>query len=117
MTVDATIAYAKKHAARSFTLTVSELLVYLAICMLYGRTGRKVVKEMWSQNAMINFKYVSRLMSRDRFLDINRYLHLPAGDSETYGKPNRFKKISWFADEMRKRFKNNWKLSQVFNYF
>lgn len=56
-------------------LTRDELFIYLAVVFMMGITHKPSLKSYWSTDLKLSTPIFSRLMSRDRFLQIRRVLH------------------------------------------
>ena len=88
-------------------VTVTCMRAFLGIVILMGLVRKSNLKDYWTCDAVIDTPYIRKVMSRDRFFEIMRYLHfndnekaLPSND------PNRDKlfKIRPMYDVIRANF-------------
>ncbi|XP_023210227.1 piggyBac transposable element-derived protein 4-like [Centruroides sculpturatus] len=63
-------------------VTVGEIYLFLAICILQGLLYKPSVKMYWSRNDLINTPIFGKLMTKSRYMDIKKNLHF--ADSTTY---------------------------------
>jgi hypothetical protein len=97
-----TIRYARQN--NDFTLTVEEVMNFVTIILWSGYVVLPRLKMYWDTGMDCNFSFASKIMSRDRFISIKRYLHFVNNDI-TNDKTNRFMKVQPLFDEMNKNLK------------
>lgn len=61
-------------------IDIPELFVFLAITMLMPHVKKSDIKDYWSTDDLISTPSFSKLMPRDRYLQILRYLHFCSND-------------------------------------
>ena len=86
---------------RSWTpVSVPEMKVFMAIVLYQGLVRLSRYDMYWSKNELINFKSLTKYMTRDRFLNILVFLHAadnsaePPRDSPNYDPGYKIKHIS-----------------------
>ncbi|KAJ8941083.1 hypothetical protein NQ318_003264 [Aromia moschata] len=72
-------------------IELSELYVFIALTMLMSRNKKLDIKEYWAKDQLLNSPIFSQQMSRDRYLQIHRYLHF--ANNEDAPRNNRLYKI------------------------
>jgi Transposase IS4 len=85
-------------------LTVAELKLVMAIFFVMGLSSCPEVKDYWSDNAFYQNAWIKQKMSRNRYEEINRYLHIcPPTKPEGAGKDW---KVSHLIKTLNKQFKS-----------
>jgi Transposase IS4 len=102
--VDETVRYAHSQGYENFVLTVPDFMLYLAILIGFGIHKLPSVRYIWSRNRYLRIDGLSKLMTRDKFLEIHRFLHLPP-DIET--SENLFYKVTKFLWKLRANCEKN----------
>ena len=80
-------------------VTVRELYVFLALLMLMAHVKKAVVRDYWIQSDDLTVTPIfAKYMSRDRFLDILRYLHFADNIIDNLDEPvvDRLRKVREF---------------------
>ena len=72
--------YAKQKLDHTFTLPYAELDVFLATVLLSGYNKLSQETLYWSNDEDVGIELVKRKMSRNRFQEIKKYLHLADND-------------------------------------
>lgn len=95
---------------RNSTLNVTneEMKTYIAILLLTGYMEPKYMRMFWETQSDTHNALVSKSMRRDRFLEIQKFLHV----SDNYDLPHndKFAKVRVYFDMLCKNFTENFKL-------
>lgn len=89
-------------------LTVDELKVYVAILLVTGYMTPKNIRMFWEQQSDTYNKMVSDSMRRNRFLEIQRYIHLC--DNQNLATNDKFSKLRKYFDLLNSIFLQNVKI-------
>uniref|UniRef100_H2ZUM7 PiggyBac transposable element-derived protein domain-containing protein n=1 Tax=Latimeria chalumnae TaxID=7897 RepID=H2ZUM7_LATCH len=90
------LRYANQKLNHSFSLSVSNLEVFLGIILLSGYHTLPQEALYWSQDEDVGLAFISKKMSRNRFQEINRFLHL--ADNAKLDKSDKLAKIRPFLN-------------------
>ena len=89
---------------------VPEMKTFLGLCILMGVINKPRIWMYWSKDALYSTPLFSQLMSRNRFLVLNKFLHFQDNQDPTYNPldPNRDRlfKIRDIMDMLKERFKS-----------
>ena len=66
---------------------------FIAILLATGLLKKPKFTDYWSKNEILQTPGISRIMSRDRFLKIKKYLRFYDINDENYGANDRMKNI------------------------
>ena len=81
--------YAAEMMGESFAswqlYTVEELCAYMGFMILMGIVRLPTIQDYWNKDAVFYYSPVANKITRDRFLDLNRYLHFV--DNSTLAPP------------------------------
>ena len=92
--------------------TVEELYAYLGFNFLMGLNTKPSVRDYWHTDPIYHYKPISDRISRDRYMDISRYLHyvdnqsLPPPGSESYDKLGKVRPLLTYLQEKFKTVYN-----------
>ncbi|CAG2210535.1 unnamed protein product [Mytilus edulis] len=87
------------------TPTVEEMKAFLGLCFLMGINVKPDIKSYWSTDVMLETPYFSKVMKRDRYMQIMRYIHFSNSEQAPQpGDPN-YSKL--YKIESLMRVKNN----------
>lgn len=106
MIVNYSMMYASQNNRHNFSLTVAELKVFLGILILSGYHKVPREKMYWSLDEDIKVEVVSKAMSRNRFQEIKRNLHL-VDNNEAEKTTDKMFKVRKLSDILIKKF-NQW---------
>ena len=90
-------------------ITVEELKAFLGFCVLMGINSLPALKDYWKRDPAFHYAPIADRITRDRFLEISRYLHfvdndtLPQRDSPSY---DRLGKVRPLIDHFSQKFKS-----------
>lgn len=88
--------------------TPVEIKTFLGLCILMGLIYKPRIWMYWSKDALYNTPLFSQLMSRNRFLILNKFLHFQDNQDPQYNPqdPNRDRlfKIRDIMDMMKEKF-------------
>jgi hypothetical protein len=111
---DATKTYAAATGGIEADISVDRLLHFHAIKIIKGVVGINSIRRAWSQHPAHRNLLISSIMSRNDFLYIHRWLHLPESSKlDESGNIDFFHKIAPFASKFDEQCRNNWDPSQV----
>ena len=88
-------------------ITVEELKAFLGFCILMGINSLPALKDYWKRDPAFHYSPIADRISRDRFLEISRYLHFvdndtfPQRDSPAY---DRLGKVRPLIDHFTEKF-------------
>ena len=88
-------------------VTVTELRAYFGFMMLMGLYPKPAITDYWRKDPFVNYAPIADRISRDRFLQIHRYLHfvdnslLPQLGESGY---DRLGKVRPIMEQLQKRF-------------
>ena len=83
--VNESVKYARQKNNTSFSLDSSDLDVFLGIMLLTGYHSLPRERMYWCRDEDIQITYVSSKMSRNRFSEIKKFLHVADNDKITAG--------------------------------
>lgn len=92
-------------------ITVQELSAYLGFMILMGLVKLPRLADYWKKDTTYHYSPVASRITRDRFIDLNRYLHF--ADNSTLSAPqtpgyNKLGKIEPIIAMLRDRFADVW---------
>jgi hypothetical protein len=97
MMVDRTLQYARQNGDMSFTVSVADMDNFIII-LLYTSYMRLPRQEMyWQRDFDLDIPFVPRIMRRQKFRDIKKYLHFCDNNNINVNE-NRFAKIQPLLD-------------------
>lgn len=99
--VDQTLLYARQKNDHTFTLTTNELKNFLGILFLTGYHKLPRERLYWSLDEDLHVNVVSNCMSRNRFLEIKKYLHI---NDNTRINDDRMYKVRPLMEMLNKSF-------------
>ena len=67
--------YAQQQGATQFHVDASEIAAFTGVNIAMGVINLPSIHDYWSINPILRHPWFSTIMSRNRFYDINRYLH------------------------------------------
>ena len=102
---DETNKYAAANGKDSFKLETSELKVFLAILLASGYVKFPRKRMFWETSEDVSIEGISAAMSRNRFEEILRYLHL--ADNSTLDASDKFSKVCPLINAINKQCKSN----------
>lgn len=82
--------------------TVIELYVFFALVMLMPHIKKHRIKEYWSKDEMIQTDFFSKYMTRDRFMQLLRYVHF--ADNTNPLQNEKVWKIRYVVDNLTTKF-------------
>ncbi|CAH1973304.1 unnamed protein product [Acanthoscelides obtectus] len=103
--LDETNNYACQQNAKNWKhLERSEFYVFLALTLLMPRNKKVNLKEYWSQNHLLLSPAFSKHMSRDRYFQLQRYLHF--SNNEIAPPGNRLFKVENVLNILKENFQS-----------
>ena len=102
MIVENSVQYARQNNNHSFKLDTAELSKFLAILILSGYHTLPQQDMYWSRSDDCNVELVQIIMTRSRFREIKKYLHVC--DNDALDETNRFAKIQPLIDVINKKY-------------
>lgn len=102
MIVQFSITYARSKGNHSFSVNSGEMRTFLAILLLSGYNTVPRRRMYWSQNDDVRNVAVVSAMTRDRFDDIMRYLHL--SDNARLDAEDKMAKVRPLMSMLNERF-------------
>lgn len=102
MILDFSITYARSKNEHSFTISRSEIIKFFGILFLTGYNTRPNMRSYWMKRPDYECPLVRNVMSRNRFEEIKRWLHL--ADNDHLGVNDKFAKLRPFFDKLNERF-------------
>ena len=106
MVVSETNKYALHKGAHQFSVTAHEIKAFLTILMLSSYVDVYSKEQYWSRDLDTRNELVASLMSRNRFRDILRYLHV--ADNNAIDEEDRFFKVRRYLEMIRQRCLENY---------
>ncbi|GFY22396.1 piggyBac transposable element-derived protein 4 [Trichonephila clavipes] len=97
----ATPSSLRKHNPGWTETSEEEILKFLSLILLMGHVDKDNIKEYWSTDPMLETPFFKKIMPRDRFLNLLRYLHFENNDHA--------------PDKTASDYDRLWKLRNVFN--
>lgn len=82
----------------------NEMKAFIGLCFAMGVMRMPTKSDYWKQNKWIFTTSFGKVMPRDRFMQIWRYLHLQ-NNAEQPQRPDKLWKIRWFVDFLNEKFK------------
>ena len=88
-------------------VTAAEMYAYMGFMMLMGIVKLPSVRDYWKQDLVLRYLPIADLISRDRFLEIHRYLHfannetLSAPGSQEYNKLGKIRPITALSTQFK----------------
>ena len=104
------VRYARQKNNQSFTLSDSDLDVFMGIFLLSGYHSLPRERLYWCRDEDVGVRYVSSTMSRNRFLDVKRHLHL--ADNNKINKNDKLYKVSQFLSLINAKLQQHGVFSQ-----
>jgi hypothetical protein len=95
----------------SFITSVEEIIKYLVVLLIAGIVHVPSWRDYWS-SSITGQTSIINLLSRDRWTEIHKYFHIDNPTKEQK-KEDPLALIRTVYNELRKRFKQNWYLSEV----
>ena len=89
-------------------ITVEELKAFLGFCILMGINSLPALKDYWKRDPTFHYAPIADRISRDRFLEISRYLHFVDNDTlEPRDSPSydRLGKVRPLIDHFTEQFR------------
>lgn len=83
--VNESVKYARQNNNTSFSLDMSDLDVFIGIMLLTGYHSLPRERMYWCRDEDVQITYVSSKMSRNRFTEIKKFLHVADNDKITTG--------------------------------
>lgn len=80
-------------------------MTYIGLCIALGVNGLRACRDAWSEDDILHCDGIARQMSRNRFDEISRYLHLPGVGSE---ERDSFYKVRWFLNHLDTQCRAAW---------
>lgn len=99
--VDQTVLYAHQKNNHGFSLTIEELKNFFGILFLTGYHKLPRERLYWSLDEDLHVDIVSKCMSRNRYLEIKKYLHI---NDNTQINDDRMYKVRPLMDMLNKNF-------------
>jgi len=100
--VDESISYAKFRGNHQFTVNSDEIRAFLAVLILSSYTSLPRRRMYWEQAADCHNQVAAILMTRNRFDEVMRYMHL--ADNNRLNKDDKFAKLRPLFDSLNKSF-------------
>lgn len=91
----------------SLNVTVDEIRVYIAILLLTGYLTPKYMRMFWEVKSDTHNDLVASSMRRNRFFEIQQYLHL--ADSTSLPSNDKFAKVREYFTKLNANFTENFK--------
>lgn len=95
--------YAKQKNEHGFTLTATDLQKFIGVLLLSGYHKLPSQRQYWSLDEDLGVACVKECMTRDRFLQIKRFLHLANNDNIGNTNDKMFK-VRPLTELLNKRF-------------
>ena len=83
--------------------TIPEMFVFLALTLLMPHTPKHRVKDYWSMDTFVQTKIFRTCMSRDRYLQMSRFLHFTDNDDKEARRHDRLWKIRDLLELVRRK--------------
>jgi hypothetical protein len=96
-----TVRYARQSGDFSFSITTNEVMQFVAILLWTGYVVLPRVKLYWDTDEDCSLPFSCKMMSRDRFLTIKRFIHF-ANNDMINSQENRFAKVQFLFDSLNK---------------
>lgn len=100
--IDQSTIYTQQKNIHDFVVTVEEIKNFIGILLLSGYHKLPQQRMCWSLDEDLGVEIVSKCMSRNRFLEIKRYLHL--ADNTKINKKDKMYKLRPLMDALNKNF-------------
>lgn len=100
--VDQTMKYASQHNMHKFNITPEELKVFIGILLYSGYHSLPRERMYWQIDEDTHLPFISNNMSRNRFQEIKRYLHL--ADNSRLDLSDRMAKIRPLSKMLCEKF-------------
>lgn len=95
--------YASQHNYHDFQITVGELKIFLGVLLLSGYHSLPRERLYWSLDEDCHVSITSKAMSRNRFMEIKKFLHFCDNEATTNSTDKMFK-LRPLADLLTKKF-------------
>ena len=103
--VEETNLFAQQQNAKKWNnIDVKEFYVFIALTMLMPHVKKSDLKDYWSTDDLIGTPFFRKAMSRDRYVQILRYLHFSNNEAAVEG--NRLYKIESIVNMMQDKFRS-----------
>ncbi|KAJ8909335.1 hypothetical protein NQ315_013451 [Exocentrus adspersus] len=100
---DQTILYAQQKNRHDFSVTIDEIKNFIGILLLSGYHKLPQQKMYWSLDEDLGVEIVSKCMSRNRFLEIKKFLHF--ADNTKIDKKDKMYKLRSLMVLLNKQFR------------
>ncbi|XP_036336238.1 piggyBac transposable element-derived protein 3-like [Rhagoletis pomonella] len=102
LVVESTNEYAAQNNDPEFVTTMDEEKSFLGILYITGYHTLPNIPAYWSNRESLDCEYIKRSMSRDRFKQIKKYIHVC--DNQNLRPSDKFAKVSPLNDTLNKKF-------------
>lgn len=92
-------------------VTVTEMKKFLGLIILMGQVKKEVFYDYWSTDPSIETPFFSKIMSRNRFLQIMQSWHF-CNNNDISPNPHRLVKVQPVIDYFKEKFNNVYKPDQ-----
>ena len=96
--------YASQKGVPGYHTTPEEIAAFLGINIAMGIVNLPTVREYWSTNPILCHPWFGQVMSRDRFYNINRYLHFNDNNDQVHFNHDKLFKIRPVIELVQKTF-------------
>ncbi|XP_030753599.1 piggyBac transposable element-derived protein 2-like [Sitophilus oryzae] len=101
--IEQSIIYSRQKNNHDFFATMEEMKIFIGILLLSGYHKLPQQRMYWSLDEDLGVKIVSGSISRNRFLEIKRYLHF--ADNDKINKNDKMFKLRPLMDILNKNFR------------
>jgi hypothetical protein len=106
MIIAESIRYARQKNNMTFQLDEADLDVFIGILLFSGYHSLPRQRLYWSRDEDVNVSFVSSHMSRNRFDEIKKYIHL--ADNDKVDANDKLYKVRTFISALNTRFPTVW---------
>ena len=116
--------YAMSTSGAAPNITAQDIRTYIAVLELSGYCSVTDVRFYWSNTEDTENKLVKSAISRDRFLTIKKFFHLPDQDKfaqvnkrdKKEGEVDRFRKVRYLVTHMQNKFSEHFVPEQAMSH-
>lgn len=106
------VRYARLLGDNTFNTTPAESKIYWGLCLLMGIVRKPDIAMYWSSNEFLSTPIFPKIMTRERFQHLCRYLHF-SDNNATHDNPDKLAKLRKFYNMITESFHNCAKPGEV----